>query len=437
MPLKDFIKKNFNFFHHLATGYSAIAINIIIFAFLTPYMLDTLGSEQYGIWQLVSNISMFFSMGSLGLSSAFYIEFARSKDDNEKSLKLINTVFFTYLMVGLISFIAYIFLLINFNRFFIINANYVMQAKFAFTFSYFAFLVIFIFGFLDLIIFLHNKITTRNIVEIFKICANGLGSIVLIALGFDIVAIAFLSLLTTILQIVFYYFKAIKLQTFHLSFLYFDFEYLKKLYKSGFYFFIYSVSALIIFNTDNIIISHFMGAEYVSLYAIIFRFVTISEKFIFVITSVKMPKVSQFIAQLKYSSVLDMYKKAWLVTLALSILVALVMSVFGLDILHLWLGDKYKFDIGLIWIFSILVVIHSLSNVTGWFLGSLNLIKNQSLISAVEVFSNLILSVILYQKYGLRGIALGTLISHIVVGSWYPGIYLLKQLKLKSAEIHS
>lgn len=429
--MNQFLTKHFNFFHHIVSGYGAVGINILIFGFLTPYMLHNLGKEQYGIWQLVSNISMYFSMSALGLGSAFHVEFAKIKSDIEKSQRLINTIFFAYLAVGAVSILGFLVLLSNFESLFIISDSLLAKAKLTFVFSYLAFLTTFIFGFLDVILFLHNKITTRNIIDIARISANGLGSLLLIYLGFDIVSIAVLSLFVVMCQYVYNYYFTKKLQPYRISFTYFDFTYLKSLYKSGFYFFVYALSGLIIFNTDNIIISHFMGAESVSLYAVIFRFVTISEKFIIVIAMVKVPKMSNFIASGNFTAVLDLYRKSWLATLGVSVAVAVFLSIFGIDILTIWLGDKLKFDIVLMWIFSAFIVVHSLSNVTAQYFGSLNIIKTQSAISTLEVVANLVLSVVFYHQFGLRGIALGTLISHILITSWYPGLYLLKYLNNK------
>lgn len=429
--VKSIYKKNFNFLHQITTGYGVIGINILVFAFLTPFMLNHLGKEQYGIWQLVNNIAMYFSMSSLGLSSAFYLEFSKHKNDQYMVQKLVNTIFFGYLFVSIVSFIIFIFILIQFDSLFIISKELIWESKCTFLISYLAFLVVFIFGFLDYMIYINHKITTRNITDIFKICLNGLGSILLIYLGYNIVAVAMLSLIANSGQMIFYYFVSKKYQTFNIRYSDFDFSYLKSLYKNGVYFFVYTVSTLVIMNTDNILISHLMGTAFVSIYAIIFRFVTISERFIFVITSVKGSKVSQFVSQQNYEAVYDMYKKVWLVTLGLSIGVAIFLSVFGMYILEIWLGKSADYDIVLIYIFSIFIVIHSLSSCTAWFMGNLNVIKVHSMVCVFEILANLGLSVLLFQYYGLRGIALGTVISHILVGSWFPTIYLVRHLKNK------
>lgn len=427
----QFLKKHFNFLHQMATSYGAIAVNILIFAFLTPFMLKNLGKEQYGIWQLVSNISMYFSMGALGLGNAFYLELNLHKSDFAKTQKLINTVFFTFLFVGIFSLLFFGIIIYNFDTLFIVSADFLTKAKFTFLFSFLAFLVVFLFGFFDLILLLNHKITTRNIAEIVKICVNGLGSILLIATGFDIVSIAILYFICNASQIFYNFYISKKLQVFTLNFRYFDFNYLKTLYRSGIYFFIYTLSVLVIMNTDNILISHFMGAASVSLYAVIFRFVTISEKFIFVINTVKTPKVSAFIAQNNFSAVFDIYKKVWIVTFLTSTGVAIFLSLFGTKILEIWLGNRFEYDVILIYIFSVFIVFHSLSSVTAWFMGGLNIIKIQSIVSIIEIFANIFLSIFLYKDYGLRGIALGTLISHIVVSSWFPTWYLVKYLKNK------
>ena len=431
MKIKQFIKKNYNFLHHMASSYGAIGINILIFAFLTPYMLNNLGKEQYGTWQLVSNITMYFSLGSLGLGSVFYLEFTKHRADALMMNKLISTLFFALLFVSIIISAIFLFIIFQFDSLFIISTEFLPKARVTFLISFFGFIVIFLFNFLDISLFLNHKITTRNISEIIKIVINGLGSIILIYLGFDIVAIALLSMVCNVLQMVYYYAIVSRIQPFTINFSYFDREYLKTMYKNGVYFFIYTLSSLVIMNTDNILISHFMGAVYVSLYAVIFRFVTISEKFIFVLSTVKGPKVSTFIQQDNYSAVFDIYKKVWLATLATSLVVAVGLSTFGIDILHLWIGNKFEYDAVLIYIFSIFIVIHSLSSVTSWYLGILNKVKIQSMVSLVEIVANLFLSIALYPHLGLRGIALGTLISHVLVGSWYPTLYLHRFLKAK------
>ena len=65
--------KNILYVKHLSSSYSLMLVNYVVFFFLTPYTLNKLGEEQYGIWALISSILAYFNLSNLGLNNSFLL----------------------------------------------------------------------------------------------------------------------------------------------------------------------------------------------------------------------------------------------------------------------------------------------------------------------------------------------------------------------------
>ena len=81
---------------NLATSYIIILLGIMIPIIMTPFLLDKLGAELYGLWILMATMVSYFYLSNLGLNTAFTKEI--SGDTNPSSINsLISTIMFFFL----------------------------------------------------------------------------------------------------------------------------------------------------------------------------------------------------------------------------------------------------------------------------------------------------------------------------------------------------
>ncbi|MBC7749500.1 MAG: hypothetical protein H7Z76_13160, partial [Methylotenera sp.] len=157
--------KNILYVKHLSSSYSLMLVNYVVFFFLTPYTLNKLGEEQYGIWALISSILAYFNLSNLGLNNSFLLELPKCKNDPTKFNKLFNTVFICLLLLSVGTTIIFLILYIGFENLFKIEIGYLDTAKHTFTIVYFIFILTFVCSIFENIIYATNQIHKKNNLE--------------------------------------------------------------------------------------------------------------------------------------------------------------------------------------------------------------------------------------------------------------------------------
>ena len=199
----------------------------------------------------------------------------------------------------------------------------------------------------------------------------------------------------------------------------FDFNLLKKLLFPSWHYFIMGIAGLLVFYTDNFLITKLKGVEYVALYAVTYRISDVCLKAISRITSTKYPKILALSAVKDYSGILKLHNRLLFLNLSIVLPVSLLLFFFGKDLLILWLGHKFQYDNSIIRLFAVFTVFMVCAQNTGWFISGLGIHKRFAYMGLMEGVLNFVLSITLFSYFDLFGIALGTLIAHIATNGWF------------------
>ena len=83
---------------------SAVVITAAVAFFMMPFLVHTLGDEQYGLWVVVGSIVGFYGFFDIGLATAVgkYTAGAIGKQDYDEVNKVANTALALFLSLGLI-----------------------------------------------------------------------------------------------------------------------------------------------------------------------------------------------------------------------------------------------------------------------------------------------------------------------------------------------
>ncbi|PSU97731.1 lipopolysaccharide biosynthesis protein [Photobacterium kishitanii] len=178
--------------------------------------------------------------------------------------------------------------------------------------------------------------------------------------------------------------------------------------------FIHKISAVLVFNTDYIIIAKFISLNVVAIYS---SYILVTQFLLLIlqnIVQVIRPKIGKI---LSYSNNEDKYiywESLYVINFAGSVMIVSLLY-FGLsDIIYYWMGEGFqisKFTLILIVINVFISVIRIsteiIKDVSGYF--------DDIYTPIIEGSMNLILSLVLVFYFGLNGVILGTIISNIVV----------------------
>src|ERR1700692_402885 len=90
---------------NVGSSWSALAINVIVGIFLSPFIVHRLGDAAFGIWVLIFAVTGYYGLFDLGIRSSIirYVSKYAATGDKEKLAQFVNTALFSYTGVGLLS----------------------------------------------------------------------------------------------------------------------------------------------------------------------------------------------------------------------------------------------------------------------------------------------------------------------------------------------
>ncbi len=416
------IKKN------VAASIFMRGLGMVIGLIQIPIMLYYLQPERYGIWVTIGSFIVLFNFFDIGLANGLRNKFAESLAKGNKVLAQ-KYVSLTYLLITVIIIVIYaIFLVANsyiswpvvFNAPAELADNVNTLVLIVFT----SFSITFILKILRTIYIADQRPALADLVKlgcsIFTLAAiitlslTTDASLVYIGLAFGAAPVVVYSLASLIS-----YSK--RYREFIPSIKKIDFKYAGDLTNLGLKFFIIQISALILFSSDNLIITQILGPAAVTPYAITFKYFS-AVMIIFML-----------IATPYWSSFTDAYHKKdfdWIkksisdlkkISIAASFLI-IGMIILSETVYSLWLGDVVKIPFTLSLFMGINVIIMMIVTPFVNFINGVGVIKLQLLVGIFEAIVNIPLS-IFYAKnlsLGSTGVILATCTVNLIALILWP-----------------
>jgi O-antigen/teichoic acid export membrane protein len=394
-------------------------LSIGISYLLVPLTLGYLDKDRYGVWMVLLSVISWFSFLDIGLGNGLRNKLSEALASNQrkKAKTLVST---TYIIIVFISIaILLVFLLvfpwIKWSYFFNISLVYDEEL------SRLVFWV-FLFYILKFITSLCNKVfyayQDSSQVDLINLCSNFLilifiylltkftsGSLFFLGAGYS-----FFGFLVMFFFSIFFYIT--KYREVAPSFRYVDFKEVKSLANLGIKFFILQVASIIIFTTDNMIITQVLGPEYVTSYNIVFKLFMIVT---FTHTIVVAPLWSAYTEAYKKKDILWIKKVLKnLNKLMIPIMtVVILISVFARKIISFWIRADIEYSNLLVIFMAIYALIYVWNSTYAYLLNGIGIIKLQMWLAIMGSIINIPLSVYFarYLNLGNSGVILATIIS--------------------------
>lgn len=182
--------------------------------------------------------------------------------------------------------------------------------------------------------------------------------------------------------------------------------------KLGLNFFIINIASLILFATDNILIAHLLGVEYVTQYTITLKVFMI---FVMIQSFYTGPLWSAYAEKFNkkdFSWIRQTLKKSLYITAFIYLVMVVTINVFPL-ILSLWLNDQSYYNGSLVIAIAIYISVRLWSSNFSTLFNGLSMTLFQKYTSIFATVVNIPLSIYLvnYSGLGIAGIAYGSAIS--------------------------
>lgn len=418
----DFSARDKNINRQIIFSFLAKGLGLSISLVQVPLLLNILGTESYGIWLTLLSITSWISIMDIGIGNGLRNKLAESLavNDLEKARKYVSTSYVSLSLIMILPLVIIISILpfINLQELFNTSKNISNQTiLLTLLITILSTTLAFILGLINQILFALQK---NSLTAIPTLIFSVLFLLTLYVLShyinIQLVAISYLSAaLSTSITIAFSVYIFTRWSYLKPSFNYFHRPFVKDILTIGLRFFIIQIAWIVIFSTDNFLITRLFGPELVSSFNITFRLFN----FISTLLSLAMiPFWSAYTEAYTKKEFTWISKRIKLMNLSmLPIILVLIVVVYFHDlIIHSWIGDKIQTPLLLPFFMGIYVLISAWNNIYALFLNGISRTKEQLITSIIAMFLNIPLSIFLAKNcaLGINGIIISSIICLLI-----------------------
>lgn len=190
---------------------------------------------------------------------------------------------------------------------------------------------------------------------------------------------------------------------------------IRRLLNSGSSFFLIQVAAVVVFSSDNLVVSHYLGAAEVTPYSVTWRVVGLVALLQSLIFPALWPAYAEAHARRDYAWIRRAFALTMKSTVALNVGCVAVLLVCGRGLIRVWAGPAAVPGVALLSAMCIWAVISGFMTVESCLLAALNRTRAQAVLSIVAAGVNIALSLIWVRQYGALGVIGGTVVSYVLV----------------------
>ena len=404
---------------NIGSNWLAIALTVAATYVLTPFVIDALGREGYGVWVLITAMTGYMSLLALGVPMACVRFLAQHVA--EKDLPAVNKVVGTcaglYLTIGGCALAVGAVLAFFFDRIYDVPPAFQAQAPIAFGLM----AVNVAFSFIGLlpegVMFAHHDFITRNVVRVCGVLLRLALTIGLLSLGASLVSLALVQVSCLALDfgltwlIVQRRYRGVRIDVRD-----FDWVVLRRIFSFSLYVLVLIAGGRLSFETDALVIGAFRGVGDISYYVVANSIIVCLMDFVVAIASVVSPMTTKLRTEGQTEPLRDMFLKWSKVAFSLTVMAAVFLAVLGPRFIGWWIDPGFERPSGQVLQILALSTLPFLPvrGVALPVMMGLGKPKIPTLAFLGAGLLNLALSIALIGPYGLAGVAIGTAIPNVL-----------------------
>ncbi|MGC2108346.1 MAG: lipopolysaccharide biosynthesis protein, partial [Candidatus Korobacteraceae bacterium] len=162
-----------------------------------------------------------------------------------------------------------------------------------------------------------------------------------------------------------------------------------ELFESGWSFFLIQVAAVVVFSSDNLVVSHYLGAAEVTPYSVTWRLVSLAAVLQSLIFPALWPAYAEAYAKGDYRWIRRTFAGTMKATLTLNICCVIGLVAFGRELIRIWAGPSAVPSQPLLLAMGVWAIISGFMSVESCLLAALNRTREQAFLSIVAAVVNL------------------------------------------------
>jgi O-antigen/teichoic acid export membrane protein len=189
----------------------------------------------------------------------------------------------------------------------------------------------------------------------------------------------------------------------------------RELLGSGVGFFLIQIAGAVVFSSDNVVVSHYLGAAQVTPYSVTWRLVGLSAVAQGLVFPALWPAYAEAYAKGEYKWMRSAFRATLRISLVLNLGFAVLLVGVGKPLIRWWAGAAAVPTSALLLAMAVWAVISGCMTVESCLLAAVSRTREQGILSLIAATLNLGLSILLVKRIGVVGVISGTILSYLFV----------------------
>jgi O-antigen/teichoic acid export membrane protein len=413
--------------------------NLAVGFFLMPFIIHRLGNVAYGVWVLAVGVMAYLGLLDLGMQSAVlrFVSKGHTQNDHQGASEAISAALWVRLQISALILVLSVGLAAVFPLVFNVPAELAGDARKAIFLIGVTTAITMSVGVVAGVLSALNRYDLHNYLTTVQTAVRVIGVVAVLRTGHGIVAIAVCELIAVLV------YNALLVWVAHRLYPQLRIllnkpkrETLKRIWTYSSYAFLTTIAIQLIYQTDTIVVGKFVSVAAVTYYAIAYSLCAYTSQAINSIGATFVPAASTYEAAGDTNSLLMLYKNGTRATLAVSVPILITLMVRGRSFIGLWMGPQYSHSSGTVLIILCSALLFAFANRTAQAIAfGVEKHKMSAIWAIGEGVTNLALSIVLGRRYGIYGVAIGTMVPSLIVHLvLWPG-YISKLVGLSYSEV--
>ncbi|HCH28225.1 MAG TPA: polysaccharide biosynthesis protein [Ruminococcaceae bacterium] len=417
-------------------SYLQMGLGVLISLFYTPLMIKTLGQNEYGLYNTVASTISMLSILNLGFNSSYIRYYSKYKKNNDSDgISKLNGLFLLiFIIIGIVAFLCGLFLTENLRLIFDkgLTVSEYKTAKILMFLLTVNLSVSFPMTVFTNIITANEKFVFLKTLLIFKTVFSPFLTIPLLLKGMGSVSIVIVTLVVSVMVDAAYLIYC--LTKLRVKFVFRHFE--KGLFKDIFVFTSFLAINIVVdqvnLNIDKVLLGRFKGTEIVAIYSVGQTLYVYFQMFSTSVSSLFIPRVHKIVnaysGQEQKYRLTELFVKVGRIQFLILSLICTGIVFFGKSfIVNYWAGSGYSDAYYVLLLLVIPSMIALTQNIGIEIQRAENNHRFRSLAYLIMASVNFGISIVLCQKYGAIGSAVGTAISLVLANGIIMNIFYQKK----------
>lgn len=400
----------------IITSYIVIALNIIAGFLFTPWMIQNLGKDNYGLYTVaISFISLFMIDFGLGTALSKFIANYAMKKDHKSINNLISIIFRLYLVLDIIIIIILSFVYIFLDQIYVgLTPEQLIIFKNIYIIISIFSIISFPFLSLNGILIAYENFFELKIADVINKLLTILLIVLALLMGYGLYALVLINMAIGIVTIVYKLIIINRKSKIELNLRYKDTSQLKQIFSYSIWATVIMISQRFIFNITPTILGIVATTSMIAIFGVASAIEGYLYVFAYAMNGFFLPKITRiYVSENSQERVFNLFVRVGRFQLMLISLIIVGFILVGREFIHLWMNPTYD----QVYLSSILLMLPSLFYLPQQIGNSALIVKNKLHIQAYVFIGmaviNLILSFTLSYYFGVIGASLSICIAYL------------------------